>query len=223
LKARDAALSEVVLTDVCPYSLGVGVAERGPDGNLREGIFSPIIERNTVIPASRLETYYTLRDKQPSVTFHIFQGESRLVADNIHLGNIDLPVPHAPAGDIAVECRFSYDINGLLEVNVHVPRTGERRELVIVDKEGMSDAELSQRRAALALLKQHPREADQNRSILARAARCYEAQLGDRRRYVGQLILDFEAVLDRQEPRAVDHAREDLSRALDAIDGEVWL
>ena len=223
LKARDAALKEVVLTDVCPYTLGVEVAERGPKGQIRSGLFSPIIERNTVIPASRMERYFTMDERQRSVRMGIYQGESRLVADNIRLGEIDVPVPPGKPGEIDVEVRFTYDINGLLEIDVHVPKTGERRELVIVDEDAASAVDFEKRRAALAALKQHPRDDDANRHALARAARCYENFLGDKRDQVSHITRQFEAVLDRQDPREVEHARADLLKALDGLEGESWL
>jgi molecular chaperone HscC len=223
LKSRDAALKEVVLTDVCPYTLGVDVSERLPNGQHRTGIFSPIIERNTVVPTSREQSFVTMQDNQQKVVFGVYQGESRLVADNILLGKQEIPVPRGRAGEIEVFCRFSYDINGLLEVDLHVPKTGEKRQLVIIDDDEITPAELDGRRAALALLKQHPREADANRAALARASRCFENQLGDVRHWVGRLIGAFEAALEGQDPRAIDTARADLLRELDKIEGETWL
>ena len=223
LKARDVALKEVVMTDVCPYTLGVDTAERGPGNQLRTGIFSPIIERNTIIPASRVETYSTLTPNQRKVEFNIFQGESRQVVDNVALGKISVDVPPAPAGEIQIEVRFTYDINGLQEVDVHAPRTGERRELVILGDETMTPAQVIARREVLAALKQHPRESDANRAALARAGRCYENFLGEVRDHVGRLIAEFEFHLDKQEPRAIEHARAELLKQLDMLEGETWL
>ncbi|MGZ6015135.1 MAG: Hsp70 family protein, partial [Phenylobacterium sp.] len=145
LKARDSDLKEVVLTDVCPYSLGVGVAERLPDGSLRHGVFSPIIERNTVIPASRIHSYSTIENYQRVIDLQICQGESRRIADNILLGRVRTQVPPAPAGEIEVLVRFTYDINGLLEVDVEVPSTGDRQQLLIVDDDTKSAADFEQR------------------------------------------------------------------------------
>ncbi len=223
LKARNAALKEVVLTDVCPYTLGVESAERDPKGKLRTGMFSPIIERNTVIPASRMQTYYTVDDNQSRMVLKVFQGESRKTADNIELGRIECSLPPDKAGHVSVEVRFTYDINGLLEVDVHVPKTGERRELVLVDEDTAQASDFERRRAALAELKQHPRDADANRHALARAMRCYESTLGDTREYVARIMSQFENVLDRQDPREVDRARQALIEALDALEGETWL
>jgi molecular chaperone HscC len=222
LKARDVALKEVVLTDVCPYSLGVDVAERLPTGALRHGLFSPIIERNTVVPASRAKSFSTLEAGQRKVVFNIYQGESRDVSENVHLGRIEVPVPAREAGHVSVDCRFSYDINGLLEVDVAVPETGLSQQLVIIDDTEVDPAELERRRIALAELKQHPRDQDANRALMARAARCYEAMLGERREYVGRATAAFEAVVEQQDPRDIEQARKALTAVLDDFEGETF-
>jgi molecular chaperone HscC len=222
LKARDAALKEVVLTDVCPYSLGIETARKRPDGSTEPGLFSPIIERNTVIPASRLQSYGTMEKDQRIVKLRVFQGEARLVSDNVALGELDVPMPPGPAGQ-EVECRFTYDINGLLEVDVHIPASGDRRQLLIVDPEVEESDDLDVRREALAALKVHPRDTEASRAILARATRCWENALGEQRQHVDHLIGQFQAVLQIQDPRAVEIAHRQLGEALDAIEGETYL
>lgn len=223
LKARDADLREVVLTDVCPYTLGVASAERHMGGRIVDGIFSPVLERNCVVPASREEVFSTLVDNQTAVRFPIYQGESRWVKDNVYLGEVTVPVPRAKAGATPITCRFSYDINGLLEVDLFVAETGARQQLVIVDREGMSDAELATRRKELEKLKVHPRESDAIKATLARAGRCYEDRIGPERDYVGQLISQFEGVIEQQDPRACEEARVELSQILDRLEGKTFL
>ena len=223
LKARDAALREVVVTDVCPYSLGVNIAERLPGGAIEEGIFSPIIERNTTVPVSRVNVYETMTANQKQILLGIYQGEARRVADNVRIGELKVPMPRGPEGQ-PIEVRFSYDINGLLEVDVHVIPTGEKHNLVIADPEDqVSPAEMERRRAALALLKQHPRDSEANRAALARAERLWEDALGDERDYVGRLIQQFQGALATQDVRVADQARDALMAALDQIDGPRWL
>jgi molecular chaperone HscC len=224
LKARDAALKEVVLTDVCPYTLGVDIAERLPSGNVQQGLFAPIIERNTVVPASRERTFSTITDGQRVVKMSIYQGESRKVSDNVHLGKLEIPVPPGRAGEVAVNCRFTYDINGILEVDLHVPATGERRELVIVDDPNAIDpADLERRRKELMSLKVHPREEQANIAVLARLERCYEQSLGDRRELIGHWISQFTAIIEAQNPRPIAEARTKFTQALDSIEGESFL
>jgi molecular chaperone HscC len=224
LKARDSALKEVVLTDVCPYTLGVDTSERLPSGGLRENLYAPIIERNTVIPASRERSFTPLDDRQRKVAFNVYQGESPNCLDNIRLGSIEVPVPPGKATETAITCRFTYDINGLLEVEVYVPQTGARRQLVIWDNEAQFDEKaMSARREALASLKVHPRDQEVNRAVVARANRCYEELLGARREELGRHLSQFQAAIDSQDPRAIDAAREEFSRVLDGIDGETFL
>jgi molecular chaperone HscC len=123
-----------------------------------------------------------------------------------------------------VECRFSYDASGLLEVDIHVPETGESRQLVVVDDEdGQDETALEKRRAELARLKLHPREDDVNRAVIERAKRCYESRLGDMRQYVGSLLSQFEGALDTQDPKRVAAAREEIVKALDEVEGERFL
>ena len=224
LKMRDAALDEIRLTDVCPFTLGVDVAERDQFGVLHTGLFAPIIERNTVIPASRIHSFSTMADNQRRVRFGIYQGEARHVAGNVKLGEMTVPVPPRPAGEVQVDCRFSYDVSGLLEVDVTIPSTGVAKQLMICDdSDAPSDADVAKRREVLAALKVHPREAAPNAAALARAERCYESLLGDRRDFVGRLIDSFETVLQRQDPRGIETYRAELERALDEIEGERFL
>ncbi|MGE0667427.1 MAG: Hsp70 family protein [Sphingomonadales bacterium] len=223
LKARDAALSEVVLTDVCPFTLGVESSERGNAQQIITGIFVPIIERNVVVPASRERPFSTLEDNQQRVEIRVFQGESRWAKDNIFLGKLDIPVPKGRGGQVMINCRFSYDINGLLEVDVHVPQTNERRQLVIVDQDGVSAEQIAERRAALASLKVHPRDTEAISATMARAGRCYENAIGDIREHIGSLILQFEQVLQGQDPRACEAARVQLGEMLDQIEGQSLL
>jgi molecular chaperone HscC len=224
LKSRDAALNEIRLTDVCPFTLGVDIAERDMRGGIRTGIFSPIIERNTVIPASRSHFFSTMSDNQRIVEFGIYQGEARDVAMNVKLGEIHVAVPPKPAGHVSVECRFTYDTSGLLEVDVTVPDTGVSKQIAIYDEEDSAiTANLGERRAALAALKVHPREADENVAALARAARCYEDFLGPQRDYVGQLVSNFQSALETQDARVIDPARAELAQRLDELEGERFL
>jgi molecular chaperone HscC len=223
LKARDAALAEVVMTDVCPYSLGVDIGERRPDGTVRTGLFAPIIERNTVVPASRFKTFSTIHPGQRSVKFTIYQGEAPWVTDNIALGSVEIPVP-AKKELLSVNVRFTYDINGLLEVDITVPETGDSRQLVVAGASAdLSEDEIAQRRQALAALKLAPRDTDLNRAALARAARCYETMLGEKRALVAGWLRQFELELDSQEPKRIDVAREAFLSRLDSLDGESYL
>lgn len=221
LKERNADLSEVRLTDVCPFTLGVDVLGQAGDGSLREGMFAPIIERNTVLPASRQHRFQTSSNQQKSVRFCVYQGESRHVSANVKLGEVNLPVPPRPAGEVQVDCRFTYDVSGLLEVDVTVPGTDVSRQLVIYDEENREG--LEERRAALAALKTLPRDEEPNRALMSRAEHAYESYIGPRRELVGQLIHHFEAAMASQDPRVVADAARLVTERLDQLEGERFL
>jgi molecular chaperone HscC len=224
LLEKDAALDEIRLTDVCPFTLGVNHSERDARGHFHHGLFSPIIERNTAIPVSRTESYRTMSDNQRYIEFGIYQGEAREVSSNVQLGSISIPVPPRAAGEVVVDCRFSYDSSGLLEVDVVVPETGEARNLVIVDEsDRRSEKELAERRARLAAIKFHPREAMENVAALARARKGYEAFIGERREAIGHWITRFESALETQDGWLITEERRLLIQNLDMIEKDYGL
>ncbi len=219
LKARDAALSEVVLTDTAPHSLGVAVAFPNERGEPVGQEFSPILERNTVIPASREQTYWPVHDRQREVQIDVYQGESRRLENNVKLGSLSLPLPPGDARERQVVVRFTYDINGLLEVDTRVADTEVRRRLVIEGNPGFLPPEEIQRRLReLESLKVHPREQMENRTILARGERLFEESLGERRKQIAALLARFDAVMARQDSREIERARKELGRELDTLE-----
>ncbi len=88
MKERRDGIREVILTDVCPFTLGTEVVREYEEHRFENGVFLPIIERNTVIPASRTERLYTVRDNQTKIRVHILQGESRFAVNNLSLGEL---------------------------------------------------------------------------------------------------------------------------------------
>lgn len=162
---------------------------------------------------------YTLQDGQKRVSVRIFQGESRLVANNIFLGELEVAVPPRPAGEVSLDIRFTYDINGLLEAQVDTPLTGESHRLVIENNPGvLSPAEIAERFAALEALKVHPRDQQVNSALMARMERLYQECLGDLREHVGQLAAHFASILERQDEREIREARGEVAARLDAIE-----
>jgi molecular chaperone HscC len=219
--ARDATLEETVMTDVAPFTLGIEITvQHGELPSERfHGIFKPIIERNTVIPASRSSVFTTAENNQQAMSVRVFQGESRLVKDNVLLGELRLRLPPGPAGRETIDVRFTYDSSGLLEVRATTLSTGRVETLVIEGNPGMMQPdEIAQRLAALAKLKVHPRDDTENRTLVARAERMFEERLGEERATVGHALAVFVATLDRQIPDAIREARQSLSELLDSMD-----
>ncbi|MBI6558722.1 molecular chaperone HscC [Pseudomonas syringae] len=218
LKQRDAALEEIVLTDVCPYTLGIETITQV--GNRYEsGHYLPIIERNSVVPVSRVKTVQTVSDDQEHVMVRIFQGESRMVKDNIALGELIIPIPKAKAGEVALDVRFTYDNNGLLEADVMTQLTGERHKLVIENNPGvMTPDEIQERLQVLEALKVHPREQQANTHLIARLERLYQECLGSDRELIDHWTTQFQLVLETQDERQISEIRKQLKQEVDTFE-----
>lgn len=222
LKARSAALEEVVLTDVCSYTLGIETSTQVGQ-QFESGHYLPIIERNSIVPVSRVKTVYTLSDNQEHVLLKIYQGESRLVRDNVALGQLDIKVPKRKAGEVALDVRFTYDNNGLLEAQVLIPLTGEQHSLVIENNPGvLTPEEIQQRLQSLAQLKIHPRDQQVNTVLTARLERLYQESLGQLREQIGHWAQQFQHVLESQDERRIREARSELTQQLSTLDNGHW-
>ncbi|MEO6927173.1 MAG: molecular chaperone HscC [Rhodanobacter sp.] len=221
LKGRAAALGEVVMTDVCPYTLGIQTTEQLPSGHLQQGIYSPIIERNTVVPASRAAVYHPLGDFQSSLKLRVFQGESMQVVSNVFLGELELALPRAKAAEMPVEVRFTYDVNGLIEVEATLLATKTSERLTIQQNPGLlSPEQIAERLAALQYLKVHPRDDQANLAIIARAERLYEERSGDLRQQLAKWLLAFREELESQEPLRVRSAQVRMQELLAQVEAE---
>lgn len=135
----------------------------------------PVIERNSVVPVSRVERLHTVSDNQATINLRVFQGESPRVADNVFLGELRIPVQPRPAGQVQLDV------------------------LVIEENPGvMTPDEVRERLSALAAIKIHPRDQAENRAVMARAERVFEQLLGPQRGAVGNAIAVFQGALDGQ-------------------------
>ena len=225
---EDSALEELVLTDVAPYSLGVETTVRISEHERRSGIFAPVIERNTIIPTSKVEEFSPINDDQKSVDFGIYQGEARLVSDNIKLGEISVAVPHdyrGRASELSIKVRFSYDVNGLLEVDIDTSDKNKQYNLTIENgAKRLNAKEIQASKDKLSALKIHPRDTIANRTLLARAERLYAQRLGHDREELGRLIAWFENLLDSQDTNKIRHESPKFSSWLDEIEHrDDWL
>lgn len=208
-RLRDEAVEELILTDVCPFSLGIRVSTAE-----HHGVFSPIIERNTIVPVSREQRYSAAHEQQDGVTIAIYQGESLWVENNLHIDDLEFALP-VGQGLQSIDVRFSYDINGMLEVDATITSTGEGFQKVI-DRSptGVTEADRQASRERLARLKIHPRESLPNLTLLERLQRMYEEHLGAERRQVEAWLLSFETVLSSQDLLKIRDVRQQIQDEL---------
>ena len=220
MKERHSAIREVILTDVCPFTLGTEVSVKTESGRLESNHFCPIMERNTVIPASRTEKFYTVYDHQTQVEIQILQGESRFASNNVSLGTLQLTVPDNEAGKEEIAVTYT---NALLEVEAKIKSTGETVTKLIKNQESdMTLEEMQARMQELSYLKIHPREQEANKVLLLRGERLYEEATGELREQLEAVTRQFEYILDKQNPEKIAEAQQDYEEALDWIEEELW-
>ena len=127
-------IHHVVLLDVTPMSLGLETSG---------GLFTKLIDRNTLIPASKSQTFSTATDNQEAVDIHVLQGERPMAIDNKTLGRFQLrDIPPAPRGVPQIEVTFEIDKNGIVQVSAKNLETGKMQKIVIQSASGLSQAEI---------------------------------------------------------------------------------
>ncbi|WP_413722066.1 Hsp70 family protein [Sodalis sp. RH23] len=214
----DSAVEEIILTDVMPFTLGIEIAKQH-SGQLEEGFFLPLIERNTFLPVSIMKRVCTVFDNQKVVLVKIFQGEARRVKDNVFLGEMSVEVPPKKAEEVSLDVRFTYTVDGLLEIQCSHDDATVPICMVIEKVPGqMSEKQIAESLQRLSNLKQNPRDNPINRALLDRGARLFNVLLGDERQWADTVITAFEQALDSQDPRQIALTRQRVEAALDRLD-----
>lgn len=219
MKERKESIKEIILTDVCPFTLGTEVVREWEKGHFERGVFCPIIERNTVIPASRTERLYTAHDNQTEIRINVLQGESRFAMNNLSLGELKIDVPSAKAGEEAVDVTYTYDINSILEVEVKVVSTQKKAKQVFCGRAvDMTEEEIKERFETLSYLKIHPRDREENKYLLLRGERMYEESLGEKREYIRSALHKYEKALDSYNPGIIEEAKAEFKEFLKELE-----
>lgn len=169
IKDRKEGIKDYILTDICPFSLGVNVKNPSDPTN---PFMSMIINRNSVLPCTKMQIYETSYDNQEIISVKVLQGESLYANENKLLGEMKISVAPKPKGEESITIRYSYDINGILIVEVTVLSTGTVYKKVI--SEDISEEELQQRIAQLEAMKADPAELTENKLLLERLKALYE-------------------------------------------------
>ncbi len=131
-------VDDLLLLDVTPLTLSVETLG---------GVATPLIERNTTIPARESQTFSTASDSQSQVEIHVLQGERAMAVDNKSLGRFILDgIPPASRGIPQVEVTFDINANGILEVTAKDKATGKTQNITITASSGLSDEEVNKMR-----------------------------------------------------------------------------
>ncbi len=208
IKERDNDIKEVVLTDICPFSLGTGVHN---DENPSRSLMSFIIQRNSPLPVSCEQTYVNAYDNQTEIGFRVFQGEAMYVDENTLLGELKLHIPPCKAGEVKCHVRYTYDINGVLEVNVHIPLNGVKRRLVIVDKNNhLTQEEIEKKLKEYEKLKMNPIDDEENKYVISHGEKLFMQCSNDYKEEIAKKLQYFQYIL-KHDPYQVPKVRKYLT------------
>lgn len=183
IKSRQPGVKNMVMTDVCPYSLGTDVvAYNSPEtGHTKNFV---MIERNSVLPARVTNHFCTVADGQSKIKFNIYQGENMDPKRNILIGTLEVSVPPDKAGKQGAKLTFTYDLNGILLIEA-VTDEDKKYELTISGKlNRISNKNIKAMKESLKNTEYLIEEEQQKRTIMEMGYRLYENTSGELREYI---------------------------------------
>ncbi len=213
-------VQDVALFDVTPLTLGIETLG---------GVMTALIERNTIIPTDRQQTFSTAADNQPSVEIHVLQGERQMAGDNKSLARFILDgILPAPRGVPQIEVEFSIDVNGIVTVAARDQATGKEQHVTIQPASGLTDDEverLTREAEEHAAEDQARREAVELRNMADTLAYSAERTLNEQAENVSadiksrveSAIADVRSALEADDAERIQSTSEALSLALQEI------
>lgn len=219
IKERKQDIRDLVLTDICPFTLGVNVINYVDDDN---PIMSAVIERNSVLPCSRTDWYTNACDNQTKIVVGIYQGEAFYCNDNLKLGAIEMDIAPVRKGRTRLKVCFTYDINGILEVEVTdctnpgVERA--KRKVLTSENLRLSDEEIERRLKELRTYKLMPHGGIRAKMVMARGERLYAQTLGARRQEVAAMLGQIQQAVASGDDRRLNECLRMAEELFDHLD-----
>jgi len=218
-------VKDVLLLDVTPLTLGIETLG---------GVATPLIERNTTIPAKKSQVFSTAADGQTSVEIHVVQGERQMAADNKTLGRFTLSgIAPAPRGIPQIEVTFDIDANGIVKVSAMDKGTGKEANITITASTNLSDEEVdravkeAERFAEEDKKRKESIEIKNNADQLAYQTEKQLEELGDKisaddKAKITSKLDALKAVKDGEDLEAIKKATEELTQEFYAISSKMY-
>ncbi|SCW55568.1 molecular chaperone HscC [Ruminococcaceae bacterium YRB3002] len=216
MKTRAEEFKEVIMTDICPFSLGISTF----DTKTGETLMSFIIQRNSMLPTSRMRSYSAIKDRQTILDVDIFQGESIIPANNIKLGRLSIKTPPTNKNEHISDVRMTYDINGILIVDVTTTDGVTTSKVLLSDSNRMSEAEIKAITDKLSKLKVASAENEASNLLIARAEALIEETMNLEREMIIDSLLRYKFIIANGNGRDIRIATDRLTELLDKIEGE---
>lgn len=206
LRDKNIQIADMVMTDVCPYTLGTETMEKGSDGDFHKRL-DPIIERNMTVPVSRSHQYVAIDEEQKELRIKVYQGEHLDVEENVFLGEIVHEIESGSLIDSMTNVRFTYDRNGILEVVTQNIRSKEEKRAIMLNNNTLSEEEIAKCLDKIADIKVHPYENEENLYLMSKLEKLYDLVTGEDREYVKESIMFFRDALHSSNKLRIDKAK----------------
>lgn len=214
IKERKEDVKDLVLTDICPFTLGTNVVNYADNDN---PVMSAVIERNSILPCSKTVYYTNAYDYQRKIVVGIYQGEAFYCNENLKLGAVEMEIMPGRKGEACLEVRFSYDLNGILEVEVMDRQLKQmKRKVLTSESVRLSEEELNRRLEELQAYKMMPCGGIRTKVVLARGERLFAQMTGARRQQVVLVMQKIQQTIvggnDQEMRRCLKEAQEIFDR-----------
>ena len=208
-----------VLVDVTPYTFGTS-AWADLHGEPYPYTFIPLIRKNTPIPVTKSDAFETIRDGQPAIEVHVYQGEDPDALNNTEIGSFRIEgLSNVPAGNVIITT-FSLDLNGILHVTSREKRTGLEKHITIDNATArFEEQELDAARERLSALIEgeekeetsEQRDSAQARNLIEKAERLMEAANAEDRDDLVDLIERVQDALAQGDAEQLERGVAELS------------
>jgi molecular chaperone HscC len=207
LRNKNIKLSDMVMTDVCPYTLGTETMIKGADGEYIKR-FDPIIERNMTVPISKVQHYVAIDEEQKELRIKVYQGDHPNPEENVYLGEIVHQIESGSEVDSMTSVRFTYDRNGILEVVANNLKSKEEKAAIMMNSNTLTEEEVEQCLNRIADMKSHPYKDEENLYMMTKAEKLYDLVTGEDRKRVNDALLFFRAAVARQKSIRITKAKQ---------------